>query len=637
MKTRNILCAFLTLIAVGCVKENEMPSGDKAPAGSNTITVNMPELTRTAIGDETQTGVSLVWSKGDEIAIIEGKGTEAQKHSVYRLVGEGGTASGTFEYVSGDASAEVITDVVFPASAVENNYAVPTAQTYVEGSFDADAMVMSWTRASEDEEINLKHEAAVFMVTLTGSADQTIASIAVACGQSTYTLTCEAPVALSAEGKVFYIAVPGSTASLDYTFTISGSEGESMTKEVTYALNAGKIGRMPALPFETTPTVEPLKVGDYFGGGIVFQLTDEYAKVVSLDEAKLAWATGDAASQFAGVSDNNDEGDINTAILVQSGIANYPAAEWCVQHGDGWYMPSRKEITAIVNGLKLETAMESANAMFVEYGGVGFTSARYYTCTESPITETLVYTNSIPGKNQTTDSNKKTTERNVRAVKKIALTGGETADPKPIKETFNLTPVADAFYSNANSTYYRGTLDNLYIYYATGGDLRRAAYFKLDISSIDVTALTSATLNLTVYSSKCDFYDFTELQYNAYKVSNEWEEIDYTSTLGKKKGVWIAKNTEKGIEGDPLVSTATISPTAEKLVFDITDCVRSSLENNESVISICIQSPNTNYKAAVKDADGNTIEASKSAKLYVYSKESKVEGTQPYLQVTSTK
>ena len=159
--------------------------------------------------------------------------------------------------------------------------------------------------------------------------------------------------------------------------------------------------------------------------------------------------------------------------------------------------------------------------------------------------------------------------------------------------------------------------------------MRRAAYFKLDISSIDVTALTSATLNLTVYSSKCDFYDFTELKYNAYKVSNEWEEIDYTSTLGKKKGVWTTSSTQ--------VSSTTISPTAEKLVFDITDCVRSSLENNESVISICIQSPNTNYKAAVKDADGNTIEASKSAKLYVYSKESKVEGTQPYLQVTSTK
>ena len=36
MKTRNMLCAFLTLIAVGCVKENEMPSGDKTPAGGNT-------------------------------------------------------------------------------------------------------------------------------------------------------------------------------------------------------------------------------------------------------------------------------------------------------------------------------------------------------------------------------------------------------------------------------------------------------------------------------------------------------------------------------------------------------------------------------------------------------------------------
>ena len=234
MKTRNILCAFLTLIAVGCVKENEMPSGDKAPAGGYTITVNMPELTRTAIGDETQTGVSLVWSKGDEIAVIEGKGTETQKHSVYRLVGEGGTASGTFEYVSGDASAEVITDVVFPASAVENNYAVPTAQTYVEGSFDTDAMVMSWTRASEDEEITLKHEAAVLMFTVTGTSEQNISSVEVECGESTYTLTCAEPVTLSSEGTVFYVAVPGSETPQEYVVTFTAEGDETLTKDLTY-------------------------------------------------------------------------------------------------------------------------------------------------------------------------------------------------------------------------------------------------------------------------------------------------------------------------------------------------------------------------------------------------------------------
>ena len=170
MKTRNILGAFLTLIAVGCAKE--VPTGNNLPSGNGkTITINMPPMTRTAIGEDTQTGVNLVWSKGDEIAIIEGKGTNAQKSSIYSLVGEGGTASGTFEYVSGEASAEVITDVVFPASAAEN-LSIPTSQTYVEGSFDTDAMVMSWTRTSEDEGITLKHEAAALMFTLTGTAEQ---------------------------------------------------------------------------------------------------------------------------------------------------------------------------------------------------------------------------------------------------------------------------------------------------------------------------------------------------------------------------------------------------------------------------------------------------------------------------------
>ena len=208
MKTRiNITLALLTLIAVGCAKEQPAGDNQNTTAAGKTIVVNMPEITKTALGEASETGVAVVWSAGDEIAVIEGKGTEAQKVSTYRLVGEGGTAAGTFEYVSGEASAEVITDIVFPASAVENGYAVPTSQTYVEGSFDTDAMVMSWTRSAEDENITLAHEASALMFTVTGTAEQKISSVAVECGEKTYTLACTEPVALTSEGVVFYVAV----------------------------------------------------------------------------------------------------------------------------------------------------------------------------------------------------------------------------------------------------------------------------------------------------------------------------------------------------------------------------------------------------------------------------------------------
>jgi len=607
MKTRNILCAFLTLIAVGCVKENEMPSGDKTPAGGNTITVNMPELTRTAIGDETQTGVSLVWSKGDEIAIIEGKGTETQKHSVYRLVGEGGTASGTFEYVSGDASAEVITDVVFPASAVENNYAVPAAQTYVEGSFDTDAMVMSWTRASEDEGITLKHEASVLMVRLTGVEAQKVASIDVECGENTYTLTCDNPVALSSEGKEFYIAVPGSISSLDYTVKVNSSYGTTMTKDITHTLNAGKIGRLPLTPL--TP-IHGLKKGDYFGGGFVIKVDDEanQVKIVSKDEAELAWAVEEHATTPAGVTANNEEGDINTAILVGNGIENYPAAEWCVNHGEGWYMPSRTEISTIVNGLGLEADWESANALIQEYGGDPFVKARYLTCTEYT-DGAKVWTNAIPNKAQTYDGNTKTGPRPVRAVKKITLTGGETADPKPEMQTVNLTPTMDVFYTAAQSKGNTGPSlriqDN-----AKYGEYKYAAYFKFDISSLNKSNFTNAVLKLSINSNKAVFTteDENKALLLVQNTTDEWNEetpVKWPSLLSDMQTI-----------------SHTVASTDTAIEIDLTALIKERLELNHQTFS---------FRIRMDESMTN------DTRVDVYSKESTVEGTQPYLQVTTLK
>lgn len=609
MKTRNILCAFLTLIAVGCVKENEMPSGDKTPAGGNTITVNMPELTRTAIGDETQTGVSLVWSKGDEIAVIEDKGLETQKHSVYRLVGEGGTASGTFEYVSGDASAEVITDVVFPASAVENNYAVPAAQTYVEGSFDADAMVMSWTRTSENEEIVLKHEAAVLMFTVTGTTEQNISSVEVECGENTYTLTCAEPVALSSEGTVFYVAVPGSETSQAYVVTFTAEGDETLTKDLTYALNAGKIGRLPSFPFETTPAVEPLKLGDYFGGGIVFQLTDEYAKVVSLDESVCYWSTSTAKETTIGTTADPEDGIDNTNLFRnRADLAEFPAAAWCIAKGDGWYMPSRKEINAIRNNLNLtdEQSREGINSMISDYYGTPFTNTSYHwTCCEKSgdITVWTVWMLKSGGHYNST----RTTNRAVRAVKKIALTGGETADPKPESLTISLTPTMDVFYTASQSK--GNTGPSLRIQHNTYGEYKYAAYFKFDISSLNESNFVNAKLKLSINSSNTVFTaDENQALLLVQNTTDEWDEATPVS--------WPSVLSNMQTTSHTVVSTDTA------IEIDLTAFVKERLELGHQTFSFRIRMDES---------------VNKATRIDVYSKESTVEGTQPYLQVTTLK
>ena len=609
MKTRNILCAFLTLIAVGCVKEQPAGKENAAAGNGKTITVSMPELTRTAIGNETTTGVSLVWSKGDEIAVIEGKGTDVQKHSVYRLIGEGGTTSGTFEYVSGDAVAEVINDVVFPASAV-STLSVPTSQTYVDGSFDADAMVMSWSRTSEDEAITLKHEAAALMFTVTGEAN--ISSVAVVCAEQTYTLVCAEPVALSSEGTVFYVAVPGSEASKDYKVTFTSENSETLTKDFTYALDAGKIGRLPAFAFETTPAVEPLKLGDYFRGGLVFQLEDGFAKVVSIEESLEYWAVESVKSERVETEANPTEGSANTDLFrSRTDLASFPAAAWCISLGEGWYMPSRSEINYIVNGLNLtvEESMTAVNQKLVDYYGQGFSSGKsYLTSCESSNDASKVWTVTIPGKSH--NAYTKAYERPVRAVKKIALTGGETADPKPNKQTTitNLSPAKDAsLTSSVNGSHTKGsTGPEMKVRYSSTNQYRLATFFEFGLTGINAEELSTAILNL---SFRTDFKDSESMILEIRAITDHsWDE-----DADQK---WVSTS-------DSDLTTVTVNKTDTNASIDLTSLVNQTLGKNETVCGIRIRA---------KEVEGNKNSGNH---LYIYSKEHETESLRPYLQVTT--
>ena len=614
MKTRiNIMLALLTLIAVGCAKEQS--AGDNhGVAEGRTIVVNMPEMTKTALGEASETGVAVVWSAGDEIAVIEGKGTEAQKVSTYRLVGEGGTAAGTFEYVSGDASAEVITDIVFPASAVENGFAVPTSQTYVEGSFDTDAMVMSWTRSAEEENITLAHEASALMFTVTGTAEQKISSVAVECGEKTYTLACAEPVALTSEGVVFYVAVPGSETSQDYVVTFTAEGGETLTKDFTYALAAGKIGRLPAFPFETAPATL-LQVGDYFGGGFIYEIGDGYVKVVSLDEASLAWSTSTTPTHM-GTEANAEEGAANTDLFRNlDNLADFPAMAWCIAKGEGWYMPSRAEINDIVNGLGLSAStIDAVNEKFVEYYGHGFVSGKaYHTSCEHATDGSKNWTVTIPNKGH--NSYGKGTARPVRAVKKILLLGGETADPKPEAQTVvtNMVPTKDAsLASSVNGSHTKGTTGpELGVRYSGTAQYRLGTFFQFDLSDISAESCISAFLNLSFHTNKMEDTSVNTMQLEI----RESTEYEWDETTDIK---WLASK-------DTDLMTVTVTKGDTNLSLDLTNLVNTCLASGQKTFQLRIRA---------KEVDGN--KNSKNV-LYIYSKEHETESLRPYLQVTTIK
>ncbi len=85
--------------------------------------------------------------------------------------------------------------------------------------------------------------------------------------------------------------------------------------------------------------------------GVVFYVTDGGTSgyIMSMDETALEWST-----ENEWVNCVSTRGDWHTEDMLKKGADKYPAAKWCADHGDGWFMPSSKELqwmwNAVSNG-----------------------------------------------------------------------------------------------------------------------------------------------------------------------------------------------------------------------------------------------------------------------------------------------
>lgn len=85
--------------------------------------------------------------------------------------------------------------------------------------------------------------------------------------------------------------------------------------------------------------------------GIIFWVNPEdnaspKGKIVSLDEAQLAWSTETVAFTKDFV---NASTVINAVKAITDWQSKYPAIAWCDQKGAGWYLPSRDELVTLCN------------------------------------------------------------------------------------------------------------------------------------------------------------------------------------------------------------------------------------------------------------------------------------------------
>ena len=189
MKRLSVL-AMAMLVMASCAKENVQPNNE--PTGEKQLLEIGLASTKTQLGTEDKVNnlFPIVWSDGDEIAVIENMGVKGKQNvSVYRLKEGAGTANGVFEHVSGDAFPKVINDVVYPASAVmpkgtliseipivDVSSLVPKDQTqsYEEGNFDKNAAVMYFHRNNAADKIVLEPLSSIICIPIKGFDDNDV-------------------------------------------------------------------------------------------------------------------------------------------------------------------------------------------------------------------------------------------------------------------------------------------------------------------------------------------------------------------------------------------------------------------------------------------------------------------------------
>ena len=255
---RIFIMAALPLIFAACSKEapaKEDPAGEGTAiveSGKKSINVNIAQFkapaaaaetaeeaeTRVAFGTESGGAMPLVWSEGDEIALIQDKGLATQKVSVFRLSGTGGSENGTFVFVSGDEPGDDanLKDAIYPASAF-SSWAIPQAQTYSAGTIDKNAAVMTWHSDSGIgvDGITFSPLGSVVCLQLTGINTLSVTSVTVTVDSKPYTLSCTTPVTPLEDAIPFYVSVPGCSAqTIDFDINFKYGEAAKTVKKATY-------------------------------------------------------------------------------------------------------------------------------------------------------------------------------------------------------------------------------------------------------------------------------------------------------------------------------------------------------------------------------------------------------------------
>ncbi len=215
-----LVLAMAMIVMASCAKENVQPNNE--PTGEKALLEIGLASTKTQLGKEDNGFFPIVWSEGDEIAVIENMGVEGKQNvSVYSLREGAGTANGVFEIVDGSPKVTNNVDVVYPASAVKGkglikdiSLLVPKDQTqsYEDGNFDKNAAVMYFHRNNPADKIVLEPLSSIICIPIKGFDDNDVVTAVkwqnMDGRTATVTLNCPKEVKLSkGQATNFYLSI----------------------------------------------------------------------------------------------------------------------------------------------------------------------------------------------------------------------------------------------------------------------------------------------------------------------------------------------------------------------------------------------------------------------------------------------
>ena len=259
MKKLSVL-AMAMIVMASCAKENVQPNNE--PTGEKALLEIGLASTKTQLGKEDNGFFPIVWSEGDEIAVIENMGVEGKQNvSVYSLREGAGTANGVFELVDGSPKATNNVDVVYPASAVKGkglikdiSFLVPKDQTqsYEDGNFDKNAAVMYFHRNNPADKIVLEPLSSIICIPIKGFDDNDVVTAVkwqnMDGRTATVTLNCPNGVTLSkGQATNFYLSIQPMLKDCNgiaYVYLKNGAIQVKTPRNLT-AFQAGSLHRFP--------------------------------------------------------------------------------------------------------------------------------------------------------------------------------------------------------------------------------------------------------------------------------------------------------------------------------------------------------------------------------------------------------